>query len=318
MMHSSLSRSVTFFLLLSLVAFPLRTCANATEESQEDRQKLKVMSFNIWVDAKQGGVAQTAKVIQVAEPDVVGIQEVNESGKQLAELTGMTFHKQKRGGILTRFEIVQESKSGLGLQLRTDSGLKFWIFNVHLFHAPYQPYQLTGIPYRPEDVFIHSAAEAIAQATLARGLETAELLMDMGPAILAKEPIVVTGDFNEPSHLDWGADAVEAQKVPLAVQWPQSRMMMDAGFQDAYRTVHPDAVNRRGDTWTPKPSARDRMDRIDFVYSLRFTPEEALVVGESSDRSDIVVDPYPSDHRAVVVEFSFSPAAAGASTRSEE
>jgi exodeoxyribonuclease III len=46
-------------------------------------------------------------------------------------------------------------------------------------------------------------------------------------------------------------------------------------------------------------------DRIDLVYVSKdnFAVREAGVVGEPSPMTDIVVEPWPSDHRAVVIEL---------------
>jgi endonuclease/exonuclease/phosphatase (EEP) superfamily protein YafD len=46
----------------------------------------------------------------------------------------------------------------------------------------------------------------------------------------------------------------------------------------------------------------DRHDRIDFVFVRGATVKTVEVVGESKDRADVVVSPYPSDHRAMVAE----------------
>jgi exonuclease III len=78
------------------------------------------------------------------------------------------------------------------------------------------------------------------------------------------------------------------------------------GFVDGYREAHPDPLKAPGYTWTPTTAEndpKDRHDRIDFVFvgGRRATVELAEVVGESRARADIVVAPYPSDHRAVVV-----------------
>ena len=47
-------------------------------------------------------------------------------------------------------------------------------------------------------------------------------------------------------------------------------------------------------------------DRIDFVYykgkGLEVT--DIKIVGENQEDADIVISPYPSDHRAVVSEFT--------------
>ena len=50
---------------------------------------------------------------------------------------------------------------------------------------------------------------------------------------------------------------------------------------------------------------RSHPDRIDFVYfrgnGVKVT--DAKIVGENEEIADIVVAPYPSDHRAVVATF---------------
>jgi exodeoxyribonuclease-3 len=64
-------------------------------------------------------------------------------------------------------------------------------------------------------------------------------------------------------------------------------------------------------SWSPV-HAPDHPDhhhmRIDYVY---FKGEgiqviEAKIIGETKENADIVVSPYPSDHRAVVATFSLA------------
>jgi hypothetical protein len=66
-----------------------------------------------------------------------------------------------------------------------------------------------------------------------------------------------------------------------------------------------------GYTWTPIMKADDpktHHDRIDFVYfkgkGVKVT--EAKIIGENKGNADIVVAPYPSDHRAAVATFTLS------------
>ena len=66
-----------------------------------------------------------------------------------------------------------------------------------------------------------------------------------------------------------------------------------------------------GYTWTPvsKPdNPKDHHDRIDFVYSKgkQVSVLNAEIVGENKKNADIVVSPYPSDHRAVVCTFKLN------------
>ena len=117
----------------------------------------------------------------------------------------------------------------------------------------------------------------------------------------------ITGDFNEPSHRDWTTAAADANQCPLCVEWPSTKAVEDAGFVDAFRAVHPDPIEHPGRTWTPTTKVtdpNDRHDRIDFVFVHGTTAQVKSIklVGESGEFADIVVEPYPSDHRAVVAE----------------
>lgn len=297
-------RTFAICLLLTTAQCCIAQRCSAQTPPPSSAAPLRVLSFNIWTDAKQGGVDATAAVIRAAEADLVGVQEVKEIGDQLAQQTGLTFVAQTKGGILTRYPVLSRSAAGLGIEVEIAAGQSLWFYNVHLHHEPYQPYQLAGIAYGKNNPFVHTAAAAIGEATRARGPEMAQLLLDLEPAILSGNPIVITGDFNEPSHLDWTQSVVDAGRIPLPVAWPTSRLMIDAGFQDAYRQIHPDPLSQPGHTWTPLPSPQDVMDRIDFVYFRNWVPQSARVVGESAEHADVVVTPYPSDHRAVLVEFS--------------
>ena len=51
----------------------------------------------------------------------------------------------------------------------------------------------------------------------------------------------------------------------------------------------------------------DHHDRIDFVFARGddLTVEDASIVGEAEPQAQIVVDPWPSDHRAVVATVGF-------------
>lgn len=285
----------------------------------KDPDSLQVMSYNIWVGGEAGGqpLEQTAEVIRRAGADVIGLQETNgyqKAGKRpnhtqrLAESLGFHYAEQASGcGILSRYPIVTQTPLRHGVEIELPSGKQIWMFNVHFAHAPYQPYQLVGIPYA-NGGFLDTAEEAVQAAVAARGHQVAALLSEMEPLLQAGASVFLTGDFNEPSHLDWTPAAVDAGDCPLPVVWPTTRAVTDAGLKDSYRTSHPDEVTSRGLTWTPttkEEDPKDRHDRIDFLFfsGNGVEVQNSSVVGEKKERADIVVSPYPSDHRAVLSRF---------------
>jgi exodeoxyribonuclease III len=138
-----------------------------------------------------------------------------------------------------------------------------------------------------------------------RTVSTYASLAELKPALASGQPVFLTGDFNEPSHQDWTERAAAAAKCPLAVEYPSTLAVIRAAVRDAFRDVFPDEVARPGWTWTPttKPEdPKDRHDRIDFVFvgGASVTVKRCEIVGEHRKFADIVVQPYPSDHRAVV------------------
>ena len=286
---------------------------------QAEESTLRVMSYNI----HRGGVvmlkqplSQTAKAIRVAKADIVGIQETRsprgDTLEDLAKLLGWNHDMGKGSNILTRYEIVESLYKGVKVKL--DSGRHAYIFNVHLSSHPYQPYQLLKI--RPKwhkhtnnITFIKTEDEAIEWAKKARGVEIAKVLRQIKALPDKEAPVFVVGDFNEPSHLDWTDAAAKAGRHPIKVTYPTSTEMAKAGFSDSYRKIYPDEMKNPGITWSPSYKVGDprtHHDRIDFVYfkGKGLQVKDVKILGENEENADLVVSPYPSDHRAVVAAFT--------------
>jgi exonuclease III len=60
-----------------------------------------------------------------------------------------------------------------------------------------------------------------------------------------KEPLIVAGDFNCPSHLDW-IEEVKHLHGGWVFEWPATKLLMDAGFSDAFREVHRNVTKSPG------------------------------------------------------------------------
>ena len=295
--------------MLLAVGMAFVTPQQAQAEKSSEAVSLRVMTYNIYRGGTQRGQAlsQTAKVIQEAKADIVGLQEAGDNAEKLAQLLGWNHY----GPILTRYEIVEEKRDGIKVKL--PSGQQAYLFNLHLSSNPYQPYQLMGIQPKfkkhRNTPFIKTEAEAIEAAQKARGRDIARLLRLARFLPDQETPVFIVGDFNEPSHLDWTEAAAKSGRHPIKVAYPTSSAMVTAGFGDAYRTIYRDEMKNPGLTWSPKYTVDDpktHHDRIDFVYfkgnGLKVT--DAKIIGENEENADIVVAPYPSDHRAVVATFT--------------
>ena len=291
-----------------------------------------MLSFNIWGGGLNQAepIAATVAAIRAADADLVGLQEVRAesdpcSGEHcppagesvsaaLARELGYHHYEQRKvndalwaNAVLSRYPIVGASENDLGVQVDV-AGRKVVLFNIHATDYPYQPYQLLRIPYDAAP-FLETAAQAEQSAQETRQSALDLLRTDLQFAEDA-DLVVLTGDFNEPSIHDWTARAVAAGRHPLAVSWPLTGAIEQLGFTDAYRAAHPDEVANPGFTWSPlirEGATDDHADRIDYVFVLGTTAKVigAKVVGEDSDKADLVVNPWPSDHRAILVDLEF-------------
>jgi endonuclease/exonuclease/phosphatase family metal-dependent hydrolase len=297
-----------------------------------EQTRLTVMTFNIWGGGQNEGkpVDETVAAIKAAGADIVGVQETRlESdpctadvcpptgtsvAKQIADALGFYYYDQTAdnvalwaNAILSRYPIGKATAHDLGVAIDVD-GRKVYVFNIHLDDSPYQPYQLLDIEYG-DAPFIKTEAEAIKFAAETRGPAIDLVESDLEEAAGA-DAVFLFGDFNEPSFRDWTEGAVKAGHQPVVVHWPTTTRIESFGFTDLFRAAVPDEVARPAYTWTPTTEPtdpEDHHDRIDFAFGRadHLTVEKAAIVGEKSPEADIVVTPWPSDHRSVAATVTF-------------
>jgi endonuclease/exonuclease/phosphatase family metal-dependent hydrolase len=259
--------------------------------------QLKVMSFNIWV---QGGLSLSncIEVIRTSGADVVGLQECNATTAQ-AIATRLGFHVQPDPSysIVSRYPIVSSipTSGGRGATIQLAPGQRVHLFDTHLTAYPYGPYDLKSG---------RTQAFIVNQENQTRMPALTNLLKAMAPYIASAEPCFLVGDFNAPSHLDY-----------TSFPWPTSIACTNAGLVDSYGELHPGnrkypgqfAYNEPGITWTPKTAEEPQgvFDRIDFVHYSPGDGATPLQSVELDERNSI--NPWPSDHRAVLTTFSLTP-----------
>ncbi|KAF9936531.1 hypothetical protein BGZ67_002254 [Mortierella alpina] len=115
-----------------------------------------------------------------------------------------------------------------------------YLFNCHLYYFPYQPFQLLKIPYDNQP-FLSTAEEAVQSCIEARGKEMEAVLNEIRQVADQEQdvPIFLTGDFNEPSHLDWTPLSAMTGLQPLQVAWPMTEWAYKAGLVDLWRAYRP-------------------------------------------------------------------------------
>jgi exodeoxyribonuclease-3 len=297
---------------LSQTAVLLVAIVPATQLSAQPADSLRIMTFNVWSgEGTQTGRDKLREIMLASGADIIGVQELDDSaGRSIAAAMGFHYHQQSGGDIqvISRYPIVANSSANLGVKISVSPSQNLWLFNSHLAPYPYQPYDLQdGLLPRNENA-------VIAAANSARGGQVTTYLNDMADALDSNQPVFFTGDFNEPSFLDWTVEAAAATPRPfdLKVQYPASKRIVDAGMTDSFRAVRPDEVSETAYTWTPgypypTLSSTEVHDRIDIIYHAGrgVSATNAFNVGplDGNPNTHFAVAGYNADHRAVVVEY---------------
>jgi len=279
---------------------------------------LRVMTLNIlyggdeldldtgrWCTDERGcndALRQIVRTIRAADPDVVGLQEPINNTRWIADKLG--WHASPRNHVISRFPII-DPPAGRAVYVFVElaPGEMVAVANTHLTSTPFSPYMIRNGQPRER---ILAVEERVRLPEIRRPLRIL-------PRLPAREiPVFFTGDFNSPSHHDYTKAYVDARELPYRVPWPVSRALADVGFRDSYREAHPDPVATPGYTWTPgvpKLRVQEVHDRIDWVLAAGpSTTLSSEIVGEVGGPDvDIEVDPYVTDHRGVVSEFTVTP-----------
>ena len=278
-------------------------------------------------------IDEIASAIQCARADIVGIQEdcptnsnviLDElgegwyrAGKLYSKFPAQLLHSNKNRSL----EVVDVELAGSRIVR---------IVNCHWWPNNYGPFLAQEKLRADPQLDLNHLAELVKEKGARRGGTRGyrATIEPLEKAIEEKRAIFLVGDFNEPSHLDWtehyaknGSDRwVEnptGTPLRLALQWPGSVLLKNIGMVDSFRQVHPNEVKKPGNTWTPsypdqtpgrRPYGDQVLDRIDRIYHHGNDVKvvSAQVVGERGDTSDIVIQGrWPSDHRAVVIEYKW-------------
>ncbi len=269
--------------------------------SLQSSDTLRILSFNILYGGDDVDFSKTIEAIRLADADIVGLQEAEGNTEKLAEALDYPYFDAKLH-VLSRFPLIRSCENGwYYTYVETSPGHAFAFFNIHLPSDPYGPELVRdGMPV--DSVYANENRIRFHELDIYK--KHFEELQSQGFSIL------ITGDFNAPSHRDWSADLVGIRPhLKYAVDWPVSKSLEELGFTDTYRAVFRDSRIKQGLTWTPgfpspKLNPRETHDRIDFIWA---RGEEkiidAKILGEVNGPDvDIAVNPYPSDHRGVIID----------------
>ncbi|MDR1338554.1 MAG: endonuclease/exonuclease/phosphatase family protein [Prevotellaceae bacterium] len=340
-------RTLFYLLLFALVS---GSCSTNRET------ELKVLQLNLWMQARNvpGAPEGVVDIVEQTDADLVLLCELSAGSEK--PFTGWLVEElKKRGkiyfddgqnagvGILSKYTLEnasllfpteERSRPVLKAQLSVN-GRTATVYSSHLDHryyAPYLPRGYSEITWSKIDAPVADAETILAANRVAlRDEAVTGFIKDAETEIANGHIVIVGGDLNEPSHLDWQEDTRDLRDHRgTVVNWEVSILLQKAGYIDSYRQLYPDAVKYPGFTYPAGnvdanlkslhfASEADERDRIDFIYyhpqpGVRLTdarivgPAESVCYGKiSPDTSqDVFVKPkgvWPSDHKGNLAVF---------------
>ncbi|MDL2215097.1 endonuclease/exonuclease/phosphatase family protein [Dysgonomonas sp. OttesenSCG-928-M03] len=346
-------KSLFYLICFSLVFWGCNSQTNKTEPSAED-EKFRVLQFNIWQEGTivPGGYEGVIRQILDSKADFITFSEVRNYKDtrfcdrivQSLKDSGQVFYSffSTDSGILSRFPIIDSTTvypcindHGSAYRALIDmNGQEIALYTTHLDYLNCTYYDVKGYDgstwkKRPPMIDVDSI---LANNTLSLRDDGMQAIIEKAKEDKAKNRIVIIGgDFNEPSHLDW----VESTKdlydhQGLIIPWTVSKMLTDNGYIDTYREIYPDPLTHPGITypadcpeieikkltWAPES---DERERIDFIYYAPYTGlklTDAVVWGpkgsiknsqrikeDTEDPIEIGGGIWPTDHKAVLATF---------------
>jgi endonuclease/exonuclease/phosphatase family metal-dependent hydrolase len=267
------------------------TAPTPAEPTPAEPMRLDVLVYNV----EYSGDESTDAVIRELDADIVGVLESYNRLPEIAENTGYPYYNVSLQ-VLSKYPIHESSGAdGLYALIEVRPGEVVAFFNHHLDYVRYGP-RLLDKGMSVEDVI--ASENEVRTSALEWSLEA------MGPLIAQGYPVFLTGDFNEPSSLDYGEDTVGTRPgIDEPVPWPVSEVLLETGFRDTYRDIHPDPLENPGITH------RRSGDRIDYLYAAgpSETLESQLVGKQGAQDVAIGFEAWTSDHYAVLSTFEVTP-----------
>lgn len=317
--------------------------------------EFSVFQINLWHGGTSvpDGYNVVLDLLDEVDADVVFLCEIKNPESFMPRLIdslacrGKVYHGGSNGvstGLLSRFPIdcierccvVPGHENRAMVKATADVyGHKVTFYSCHLDYTHYECYMprgYDGTTWKKMDFPVTDAQKILAANRISyRDESIREFVEDASLEMTKGHHIVMGGDFNEPSHLDWQENTCRLRDHNGAVvDWDCSLILHNAGFKDAFREKYPDPVRNPGFTfpagnanvdvtklsWAPDA---DERDRIDFIYYVRSPhlklksitivgPQETVLRGriatdESKDRCYTPSVVWPTDHKGNLAVF---------------
>ena len=319
-------------------------------------KELKIMQFNIWMEGTiVGGVPAIVSNIIANDPEVVTFSEIK-NYNDVAFIDKLVTALQKEGktyygtkhqnadvGIISKYPILEQSttyavngdRGSVVKSVLSVGSKRVAVYSAHLdwkncaYYLP-RGYNSSTWAKLAAPVVDMNAIMADNVASY-RDEEINAFIKDAKSEQTKGSMVFISGDFNEPSHLDWQEDTKAIRDHQnLVINWTNSVALQQNGYKDSFREIYPNPVTNPGFTFPSQndnvdvskltwAADADERDRIDFIYcqdDSNIVIRDSKVVGPSGSvlrgkvvgntDEDVFIAPsgiWPTDHKAVLSTF---------------
>jgi endonuclease/exonuclease/phosphatase family metal-dependent hydrolase len=282
-----------------------------TPNSATSPNIVKLLQWNIWHGGvhlgKTEGPNRVKELIRQTNADIITMEEAYGTQTMLADSLGFvmqTASPKENLALFSRFPI-KESPSNAKFKsnvatVTLPNDKKILVGNWWLRYA--YKHEYTGsYPNTGSDPKEWAAEDKELGAVDAQ----TNLDKDIDPILQsdAALPVIIAGDFNSGSHLDWTAKAAFLHYGYGPVDFPISALMLRRGYTDSYRLLHPDEVTYPAGTFAAI-YGHMQTSRIDYIYYKG--PGLKALFSKVIRTAPEIDDVWPSDHSAVLTVFEIN------------
>ena len=324
------------------------------------QESASFMTFNLWNEGASvpNGLNKIKDVIVETSPDVICFTEVHNYNNQdwtstiinALSSAGQTYYASYVGGdvsILSKYPITNSALVYYGQGSIAIFKIQLLSQPIHVacahldytYYAPYLPrgyYGGTPNWNMIDDGTGNPSPVLNVNQILSYNLQSLrdeQINTFLNYSNSISTPIVLMGDFNEPSHLDWTAgNGLLFNHNNLVIPWQNTTTLQNNGYTDSFRAYFPNPYNNPGITWpsythqvgstswTPLADERERIDYIFYkgsnvltLYSSLVGPKESYAFNQPTTsytfNENFIADNllWPSDHKAVYSILNFGP-----------
>ena len=294
----------------------------ATAQESEQPQVFNVMTWNIWhggkEDGNQVGPDRVIDIIRSSKADIVAMQETYGSGERIAEALQFNFHPRGTNvSILSRYPVVEDVS--VFEEFKCVGGLVELPDHRRIaFYSIWLPYNKEIWEAGTRDTSRPDLMQAACQASCDDLKDIESLIADrLKDEKYRGVPVIIAGDFNSMSALDYIPSSMDQYEA--VIDWPTSHVLLDLGYRDSWRELHPEVDRSKDRTWTPRFPTQEQ-DRIDFVYyrglgrlAEQLEATHSIVIDSRMEKIETLTkETFPSDHAALVTGFRWPAASATA------